>query len=101
MEFMAATPCAGGIRPRAVITKDENAKKIPPTIPLPMVVARTSTSAKDILVHLTFPKRQLQQFVVHSWQSRLVRGPVPAERRQLRACCGRRAPCQRDTALSR
>jgi hypothetical protein len=32
---MAATPCAGGTRAKAFITKFENAKKIPPTSPEP------------------------------------------------------------------
>jgi hypothetical protein len=28
MEFIAAIPCTGGMRPSAAITNDENAKKV-------------------------------------------------------------------------
>jgi len=43
IEFMAAMPCSDGRRPRAAMTKEENAKKMPATSPLPIAAANVST----------------------------------------------------------
>jgi len=47
MDCMAAIPCAGWIRPRALITNDENAKNTPAISPHPS--AEISFSVKNQL----------------------------------------------------
>lgn len=42
IDFMAVIPLAGSIRLRAGITNDENAKKIPATMPLPTADAKAN-----------------------------------------------------------
>ena len=55
MEFIAATACGGEIRPSAAITKDENAKNTPATIPLPIDAIKTRPLARRVLSMSTSP----------------------------------------------
>src|SRR6266436_3296283 len=50
IDCMAAMPCTGGSRPRAGMTKAENAKKIPADRPQPTAVTSVTQCSKSVIV---------------------------------------------------
>ena len=58
MDSIAPTARAGEIRRSAAITNDENAKKTPGTIPLPIAAIKTKPIARRVLSMVNLPIRR-------------------------------------------